>query len=137
MEHLAPVLEIIALCLDVFSIFVLVWGAAIAAKDFIFSYLLEKDKNVGLENLNAIRKSLGIFVLLSLEILIAADIIDSIVKPNVQDLLKLAVIVAIRTVISFFLNREIAENEAQIAKPKLLLGKPKEKGAKAEQDTAE
>jgi len=45
--------------------------------------------------------------LLGLEILIAADIIDTLMKPSVQDLIVLGAIVLIRTVISFSLNAEL------------------------------
>ena len=45
--------------------------------------------------------------------LIVADIIDSIAKPTFEDILRLAAIVAIRTVISYFLNKEIRDSEQQ------------------------
>jgi uncharacterized membrane protein len=54
-----------------------------------------------------LRHLLGYYLLLGLEFLIAADIIDTLMKPNVQDLLILGAIVAIRTVISFSLNSEL------------------------------
>ncbi len=41
--------------------------------------------------------------------IIAADIIESIVKPTFQDILKLATLVIIRTVISYFLHKEIED----------------------------
>ncbi len=42
-----------------------------------------------------------------MEILIAADIIDTLMKPSVQDLIVLGAIVLIRTVINFSLNAEL------------------------------
>jgi len=42
------------------------------------------------------------------EFLIAADIIDTLMKPTTQDLIALGSIVAIRTVISYSLNSELA-----------------------------
>ena len=49
------------------------------------------------------------YLLLALEVLIAADIIKSIIEPDLIDLGILAGIVTIRTVLSVFLNKEIQE----------------------------
>jgi len=55
-----------------------------------------------------LRHVLGYYLLLGLEFLIAADIIDTLMKPSTQDLVILGAIVAIRTVISYSLNSELA-----------------------------
>jgi uncharacterized membrane protein len=55
-----------------------------------------------------LRHVLGYYLLLGLEFLIAADIIDTLMKPSTQDLVVLGTIVAIRTVISFSLNSELS-----------------------------
>src|SRR5438045_8493081 len=60
------------------------------------------------EERKQLRHVLGYYLLLGLEFLIAADIIDTLMKPSTQDLLILGAIVAIRTVISFSLNSELA-----------------------------
>lgn len=54
-----------------------------------------------------LRHVLGYYLLLGLEFLIAADIIDTLMKPSVQDLIVLGAIVLIRTVISCSLNAEL------------------------------
>jgi uncharacterized membrane protein len=54
-----------------------------------------------------LRHELGYYLLLGLEFLIAADIIDTLMKPSAQDLLVLGAIIAIRTMISFSLNAEL------------------------------
>lgn len=56
-----------------------------------------------------IKTFLGSYILLSLEFLIVADVIETIVKPTFQDTFKLAMVVLIRTLISYFLNNEINE----------------------------
>ncbi len=53
-----------------------------------------------------LRHLLGYYLLLGLEFLIAADIIDTLMKPSVQDVIVLGAIVLIRTVISYSLNGE-------------------------------
>lgn len=55
-----------------------------------------------------VRQLLGYYLLLGLEFLIAADIVDTLVRPNPQDLLVLGAIVTIRTVISYSLSAELA-----------------------------
>src|SRR5437016_13739333 len=57
------------------------------------------------------RQVLGYYLLLGLEFLIAADIIDTLMKPTNQDLIVLGAIVAIRTVISYSLNSELAHQQ--------------------------
>ena len=54
-----------------------------------------------------LRRALGYYLLLGLEFLIAADIIDTLMNPSLQDLAVLGAIVLIRTVISFSLNAEL------------------------------
>ena len=112
MEQLAPVLNIVTTCLNIFSIIVLLWGVIVSAKDFFLLSFREKDRKKRLQALTGAKNSLGGYILLSLEVLIVADIIDSIVKPTLTDILRLAAIVAIRTVISYFLNKEIRQAEA-------------------------
>src|SRR5437867_4113519 len=59
------------------------------------------------EDRKRLRQVLGYYLLLGLEFLIAADIIDTLMKPSVQDLIVLGAIVLIRTIISFSLNAEL------------------------------
>ena len=54
-----------------------------------------------------LRATLGYYLLLGLEFLIAADIIETLVKPSMQELIVLGAIVAIRTVISYSLASEL------------------------------
>ncbi|MSU57241.1 MAG: DUF1622 domain-containing protein [Pedosphaera sp.] len=54
-----------------------------------------------------LRHSLGYYLLLGLEFLIAADIIDTLMKPSRDDLIVLGGMVLIRTVISYSLNAEL------------------------------
>ncbi|MCX6690258.1 MAG: DUF1622 domain-containing protein [Methanoregula sp.] len=48
-----------------------------------------------------------------LEFLIAADILATLLSPTEQDLINLAVVVVIRTVLGYFLSREAAEFNLQ------------------------
>lgn len=55
-----------------------------------------------------IRNDLGYYLLLGMEFLVAADIIHTILNPNLEDLAVLGAIVVIRVVLSYFLQREIS-----------------------------
>ncbi|HGZ4988701.1 TPA: DUF1622 domain-containing protein [Enterococcus faecalis] len=109
MTLLTPLFELCILGLNVFSIIVLVWGVCLAGKDFIKSERQNQSRFTLTKMNTFIKNFLGSYILLSLEILIAADIIESIVKPTFQDILKLATLVIIRTVISYFLHKEIED----------------------------
>lgn len=56
---------------------------------------------------NYIRMQFGKSVILGLEFMVGADIIGSLVAPDYYNLGQLGIIVAIRTVLSFFLSREL------------------------------
>lgn len=110
-EIVTRVLEIIVWLLHGFTILVLLWGTTLAAKDFFICRFRSTIDEPRLEQMTRIKNNLGGYVLLGLEILIIADIVDSIAKPTFQDLARLAAIVAIRTVISYFLHKEIKSED--------------------------
>ncbi len=109
MDFMSPVFHLIVAGLNLLSILVLIWGVVISGYDFIKTECTQPDHVRAARHNNFIRNFLGSYILLSLEILIAADIIESIVNPTFDDILRLAAVVVIRTVISFFLHREIQD----------------------------
>ncbi|MBO0475377.1 DUF1622 domain-containing protein [Enterococcus ureasiticus] len=109
MDNLIPFFDLFILALNIFSIIVLIWGVIMAGIDFLKSEKNDRNRIVTARQNNFIKSFLGSYILLSLEILIAADIIESIIKPTFQDILKLAILVVIRTVISYFLHKEIED----------------------------
>ena len=56
---------------------------------------------------NYIRLQFGNSVILGLEFMVGADIVGSLVAPDYYNLGLLAIIVLIRTILSYFLNREL------------------------------
>lgn len=56
---------------------------------------------------NYIRLEFGNSVILGLEFMVGADIVGSLVKPDYYDLGLLAILVLIRTILSYFLNLEL------------------------------
>lgn len=113
METISPVLDTIAIIIDIFSVIVITYGVALCAKDFIITRFTLRDSKESFIATTLIKNQLASYILLSLEILIAADIIETIVSPTLTDISFLAATVVIRTVISYFLNKEIKESNLQ------------------------
>jgi uncharacterized membrane protein len=101
------VLDGISLGIGIAGIAVVTWGAG---KAFVELVLLEIRGFRGrfiCSKREYLRHHLGSYLLLGLELLVAADVVHTIVKPDLRSLAVLGAIVAIRTVISYFLNREL------------------------------
>ncbi|MGM9904290.1 MAG: DUF1622 domain-containing protein [Enterococcus sp.] len=113
-EVLSPYLKWLVLTLDVFAIAILLWGVGLSIKDFFKDSVNHARKqNERIHQNNGIKKMLGGYILLSLEVLISAGIIESIIKPTLQDIFQLAALVVIRTIISYFLNKEIGLGDVE------------------------
>jgi uncharacterized membrane protein len=107
-----------SLAIGVLGVLVIVFGVATGLLRFARSEF----RSVRGANVNDERKQLphllGYYLLLGLEFLIAADIIDTLMKPSVQDLIVLGAIVLIRSVISYSLNAELkSEHQAKPTTP--------------------
>ena len=102
--------------IGVLGVLVIVFGVANGLARFVRSELrAARGVNVD-EDRKHLRHLLGYYLLLGLEFLIAADIIDTLMKPTPQDLLVLGAIIVIRTVISFSLNAELRAEQKTGAK---------------------
>lgn len=69
----------------------------------------------GLDPRETIRLKLGRWLALALEFQLAADILKTAVAPTWDDVGKVAAIIVLRTMLNFFLAREIATAERQLA----------------------
>ena len=109
MEFAKEVLEIVADAADLVGLTILLIGAIKFLGSYVsfeFKKLLGRDCAIQIRNL---RLPLGSYILLALEFMIISDIIDSALSRTVDDFLLLALIVAIRTVIGFFLSQDLRE----------------------------
>jgi uncharacterized membrane protein len=62
-----------------------------------------------------LRVQFGSSLTLALELLLAADILRTAVAPTWDDIGKLAAIAAIRTVLNYFLEKELRQMQQQVA----------------------
>ncbi len=106
---LYQILNMVVIFINLFGIMVVFWGFIVAAISFIRMKLHRHEVIFFLKEANEIRAILGTYILFGLEFMIAGDIIHTFIKPSREDLIVLATIVAIRTVISYFLGREVDE----------------------------
>lgn len=59
--------------------------------------------------MGAIRSEMGLYILLALDFIIIADILNSMIYNDINSLITLAAIVLIRTFIGYFLEKEVKE----------------------------
>lgn len=99
------------------SLIVEILGAVIIGVglvQFVFGYFRRLfDKKQYLHNA-LLRVKFGSILALSLELLLAADILRTAVAPSWEDIGKLAAIAAIRTALNYFLERELKEIEVRV-----------------------
>ncbi|EKQ52774.1 MAG: putative membrane protein [Clostridium sp. Maddingley MBC34-26] len=109
--EIKKILEILIMVLQGLSIIIIVWGVFLCLINFIKVEISVHNRKDAIQKITSTKNYLGSYILLGLEVLISADIIDSILNPTIHDILRLAAIVIIRTVISYFLNKEMKATE--------------------------
>ena len=106
-QTLYQLLNIVVSSINLFGIAIVFWGFVVVAIGFIRIKLHHHTVVYFLKEANEIRAVLVTYILCGLEVMIAGDIIHTFIKPSQEDLIVLATIVGIRTVISYFLGREV------------------------------
>ncbi len=114
LEWIARALEWAAGIVDVMAIVVMLVGAA----RFVHGYLAAEFSRAGLDRVTGInreRVELGRYILAGLELLIVSDIIHTALSLRFADLLFLGLLVLIRSLISYFLGRELQQVKHELA----------------------
>ncbi|MFT6791984.1 MAG: putative membrane protein [Cellvibrionaceae bacterium] len=109
MEQFKHILEQLALYIDLFGIFIVLYGFTLSAFALLKFEVERLKNNKGIMECQHIRVQLGTYILLGIEFMIASDIIHTVLTRELIDLAFVSALVAIRTAISFFLGREISE----------------------------
>lgn len=100
-------LNTIAVIIAIAGSVIIIWGTLVTAVLFLKAEWTKLiGKNEKLQDVT-IRYSISSYLLLGLDFMLAADIIHTIHNPVLNELYILAIIVAIRSVISYFLHKEI------------------------------
>jgi uncharacterized membrane protein len=104
--------------IGVVGIAIIVWGAVLGTLSFIKLEVAQARGGNICHRREMMRHHLGSYILLGLEFLVAADVVHTIIKPTLSEMAILGSIVAIRTVLSFFLNRELTTHTCDNASKK-------------------
>lgn len=88
------------------GILIIIAGVILALLKFVY-YLVRQDLLGKHGKINMIRLDLGKVLILGLEFIVAADLINTTTTPDYYTVGLLAIIVAIRTFLSYSLNREM------------------------------
>lgn len=114
MEHF---LEQIALVLKLFLETIAIFIIAIAAAQTLVGLLRRLELVKHRQNWEIIRLNLGLALALSLEFLLAADIVGTAISPTWNAILQLGAVTGIRTFLNFFLQREVNQLEVKTHLP--------------------
>lgn len=122
-EYFVSVFEWVAHVIDVFGLALLVLGFIRGAFGWLRTEFAREPWAIRAAAIRKLRCVVGIHILFALELMIISDIIDSFVAVTVSEpgaenffhsatfyaLVQLGIIVLIRTVLDFFLSKELAE----------------------------
>lgn len=102
--QLMQLIEAVTLAVELTGIGVIIFGALVSAA--LFALALRRGKPG--QAYSGLRSNLGRSILLGLELLVAADIINTVaIEPTLDSVIVLGLIVLIRTFLSFSLEVEI------------------------------
>jgi uncharacterized membrane protein len=107
-EYLITAVDYLRLVVEAIGAAVVGFGAIGAAVRFLLTLLRIKDYSN-----NEIRLFLGRYLTLGLEFQIGADILSTAVAPTLDAVLLLGAIVVIRTVLNYFLSKELEREQAK------------------------
>jgi len=97
----------ISLGIGSFGVLVIIWGSLVTAFNLCLVEFKRFSGKSSFAKREVIRHHLGFYLLMGLEFMIGADIVRTLIRPSLQELAVLGSMVAIRTVISYFLDKEM------------------------------
>jgi uncharacterized membrane protein len=106
-ETATSVLHAVAFGVGCVGAVTILWGVVLSVVRLVGCEVgLLRGRDVG-HRRETLRHQLGTYLLLGLEFLIAADVIETVIKPSLTEIGILAGVVLIRTVIGVLLDREM------------------------------
>jgi len=112
-DWLVHAFEYAAAGIDIFACAILLIGGL----RFIWGFVraeFTRDRTARVRGVNSKRVELGRYILAGLELLIVSDIIHTALSLAMADLVFLGLLVVIRSLISYFLDRELAEVKKEL-----------------------
>lgn len=111
MDKLHAVIDLISFSLNIVGALIAIWGTVIALFAFVRKEMLKRAEAVRLND--SLRIKLGSYLVLALEFFIAADIVRTIITPTWESIGILGAIVVIRTILSYFLTKDLKDFSKQ------------------------
>jgi uncharacterized membrane protein len=105
MDLFHNIINIISFTMNIIGALITIWGILVSLVEFLRKEIYERQEAIRLNE--AIRLKLGSYLVLALEFFIAGDIVKTIITPTWQSLGILGVIVVIRTILSYFLTKDL------------------------------
>ncbi|SRR5579883_2010341 len=88
------------------GILIILSGVILSLSQYLYYFFSGQLLSQG-ERINAIRLTLGRVLILGLEFIVAADLVGTTTTPDYYAVGLLAIIVVVRTILSFSINREL------------------------------
>lgn len=104
--NIHAIVVVIQRVVSVIGILIIITGVFYSLCQYVY-YLFSGQLTAQGANINGIRLNLGRVLILGLEFIVAADLIGTTTTPDYYAVGLLAIIVLIRTVLSFSINREL------------------------------
>lgn len=95
----------VSFALNVIGALITIWAVIISLLEFLKKEIFNRAEVIKLNE--AIRIRLGSYLVLALEFFIAGDIVKTVITPTWQSLGILGAIVVIRTILSYFLTKDL------------------------------
>ena len=105
MDTLHIAINAACFALNIVGALITIWGIAVSLTDFLKKEIKRKEDL--LKANETIRIKLGSYLVLALEFFIASDVIKTIITPTLEGLVILGAIVVIRTILSYFLTKDL------------------------------
>ena len=109
-DQLRDIVAVLVVVVEACGAAVIIIGAVWSFVRFLWVGVRRRDTR----SFVPVRLTLGRFLALGLEFQLASDILATAVAPTFEEIGKLAAIATIRTVLNYFLGKEIAEERRQL-----------------------
>ena len=107
------IIEKASMVFELASVLLLVWGGLVVLSKLLYSEWHHLSDNVDRVEFERVRVEFGQRIVLAVEFLLVADLLMTILNPSFNELVNLGLIVVIRTVLSYFLTKEIDRHEKE------------------------
>jgi uncharacterized membrane protein len=114
MHEVELILEWLAVAIDLVGALIMIWAFVTSVVGLLRGSIIGGDAHSRIRNLQVVRCGLGVKLVFALGLMIISDLLHTIISRSVDDLILVGGLVVIRTVIGYFLNREIQEVGAEL-----------------------